>query len=159
VKNKRESQRAWVAANREHVRAYNREYQRAWRASNPDRERARVQTWRAANPEKIRESTRAAQMKRTFGVSREEYLSTLAAQGGRCAICRTDVPGGQGRFHIDHSHDFGARDRRGHRGLLCHGCNTALGLMKDDPALLLAAATYLADWNAREANTAATVAA
>jgi hypothetical protein len=153
---KKASQRAWVEANREHVRAYNREYLRKWRAQNPERERAKVRAWRAANLDKCRKLAAGYERKRRLGISPAEYDAMALAQGGRCAICGTDKPGGQGGFHVDHSHAFPPRDPHGRRGLLCHHCNTALGLMRDDPALLRAAAAYVEHHAVR---TAATVAA
>lgn len=53
-----------------------------------------------------------------------------------CAIC-----GGRDKnrhLAIDHCHDTGLI-----RGLLCMGCNTALGRFKDDPVLLRKAIVYL----------------
>jgi hypothetical protein len=63
----------------------------------------------------------------------------LEAQGGRCAICRSDKPGGRGRFAVDHCHSSGRV-----RGLLCVACNAGLGQFRDDPDLLRAAVAYLA---------------
>ena len=62
----------------------------------------------------------------------------LAAQGGRCAICGTDKPGGKGSFHVDHCHVGGEI-----RGLLCHSCNIGLGQFKDDRERIQAAIAYL----------------
>jgi hypothetical protein len=62
----------------------------------------------------------------------------LAAQGGCCAICRAEAPGGQGAWHVDHDHRSGAI-----RGLLCHACNLAIGLFMDDEQVLTAAVAYL----------------
>jgi hypothetical protein len=62
----------------------------------------------------------------------------LQSQGGRCAICHTDQPGGHGRFHIDHDHVSGRI-----RGLLCNNCNRGLGSLKHDPDFLRKAITYL----------------
>ncbi|MFC5359558.1 endonuclease VII domain-containing protein [Azospirillum himalayense] len=59
----------------------------------------------------------------------------LVAQGGVCAICRL-VP--EGNLHVDHSHTTGCV-----RGLLCRKCNTAIGLLQDDPQILKEAAIYL----------------
>jgi len=42
------------------------------------------------------------------------------------------------RFYIDHDHLSGEV-----RGLLCGACNMGIGQLKDDPALLRAAATYI----------------
>lgn len=70
-------------------------------------------------------------------------LSGAAAEelrrAGQCEICGTREPGGRyGNWHIDHDHQTGAI-----RGVLCSYCNTALGLMGDDPTRLEAAARYL----------------
>ncbi len=55
-----------------------------------------------------------------------------AAQGGRCAIC------GDPAQHLDHDHETGAT-----RQMLCQRCNHGLGLFRDDPGLLHAAAFYV----------------
>lgn len=70
-------------------------------------------------------------------------------QGGVCAICGVAATiGAQCRvsprrdwgppLDMDHNHRTGQR-----RGLLCGGCNTALGLFGDDPDRLEKAAVYL----------------
>mgnify|MGYP001576209901 CR=1 FL=1 len=41
-------------------------------------------------------------------------------------------------LHIDHNHTTGAV-----RGLLCTQCNVGVGMLKDSPAVLRAAANYL----------------
>jgi len=75
-----------------------------------------------------------ARLKR-YGLAPEAYDLMLAEQGGVCAICR----GPEVRtFHVDHDHLTGRV-----RGILCASCNHVLGRMKDDPALLRAAAAYL----------------
>lgn len=76
----------------------------------------------------------------------EVYAAALAKQGDACAVCRTTLPGGQGRFHLDHDH--GCCKRRSTcgkcvRGLLCEACNAGIGLFKDDPGLLYAASAYI----------------
>jgi len=78
----------------------------------------------------------------------ERYYEILREQGGQCAICRAEHPGDirLGRFHVDHDHaccpGFGSCGKCV-RGLLCRGCNTALGNFRDDPDVLLAALSYL----------------
>lgn len=87
-------------------------------------------------------ANRAAQnksrLKRTYGLTLEDYDRMLAEQNGGCAICATATPGGPGRFHVDHCHNTGRV-----RGLLCCNCNRGIGALKDDPARLRLAIGYL----------------
>lgn len=56
-----------------------------------------------------------------------------------CDICGSTNSGtASGLFRIDHCHQTGTV-----RGMLCHACNITLGMMKDSPELLRAAAQYL----------------
>ncbi len=72
------------------------------------------------------------------------YESLMEKQGHRCAICGSSNPSGidprRTRFSIDHDHSTGAV-----RGLLCINCNRALGLFRDDPAIISKALQYLAE--------------
>jgi Recombination endonuclease VII len=83
---------------------------------------------------------RNCKLKKTYGITVAEFDKILAAQGGRCAVCRTDDPGGRGHFHVDHCHQTGAV-----RGVLCHRCNTGIGLLGDNLGSLLAAVEYLSE--------------
>jgi hypothetical protein len=67
-----------------------------------------------------------------------DYDQMLAAQDGRCAICRNTTPLGRGRWHIDHDHVTGQV-----RGLLCNNCNLGIGYFGDDPEIIKAAARYV----------------
>ena len=94
----------------------------------------------AAQKARYRANKRAAQngdQLRKYGITLEQKEAMLADQGHRCGICRTDEPGKRGWF-TDHCHTS-----KRVRGILCHRCNSALGLLRDDPAVLLAAADYL----------------
>lgn len=58
---------------------------------------------------------------------------------GCCDICGTATPGGRfGNWHIDHDHDTGQV-----RGILCAPCNAAIGLLRDDPAVIQSALSYV----------------
>lgn len=120
----------------------------AWNIANPDKRKA-VQCaankkHRSANPEKTkaqsRESNRkrylehpekkkAADLKSKYGLNLDKFAELLAAQGGRCDICRTMEPGGRGGWKVDHKHVEGYKDlspeekRKLVRGLLCDSCN------------------------------------
>jgi len=74
-----------------------------------------------------------------YGITSEDYERMLAEQGGRCAVCATDNPGGKAKvWAVDHCHDSNEV-----RGLLCGGCNRGLGQFNDDPNRLRLAAAYL----------------
>lgn len=76
---------------------------------------------------------------RVYGLSRTGYQSMLASQGGCCAICMDDAPGGGRRMWcVDHDHATGEV-----RGLLCVRCNAGLGHFRDNPRLLAYAIEYL----------------
>lgn len=76
---------------------------------------------------------RLAARGRLYGLPADQ-LHGLLASGGGCAICgRTDR-----KLHIDHCHTTGRV-----RGLLCSGCNTALGKFRDSERILLSAVEYL----------------
>lgn len=84
---------------------------------------------------------------RRYGLTMEKYRALLAAQGGVCAICGSADAGGRGRFSVDHDHRCCPERLRSCgkcvRGLLCSPCNTGIGLLRDDPERLIAAAAYL----------------
>ena len=81
--------------------------------------------------------------RRTYGICRDEYLDLLDKQNGKCAIC-----GGEGfvmnkdrhkaKLVVDHDHATGKV-----RGLLCHNCNRALGLLHDNVEHFNVAIKYL----------------
>lgn len=104
-------------------RAYQREYMRQYRKHDPAYFKDR-------------------DLRRRFGIGLAEYLETLLAQKGVCAICgeaeTADVGSRKMILAVDHCH--GSKKIR---GLLCKNCNTGLGAFKDDPGRLRAAIRYL----------------
>lgn len=73
---------------------------------------------------------------RAYGISVEDYNRMLEEQGGGCYLCG-EAPQGRA-LDIDHDHITGKV-----RGLLCSSHNRAIGLMKDDPEMMLKAHQYL----------------
>jgi DNA-directed RNA polymerase subunit RPC12/RpoP len=71
------------------------------------------------------------------GFTQEEYDEKLKQQEYKCAICGTSDSGPMA-FHADHDHKTGQK-----RGVLCHKCNTGLGLLKDSIEVLCSAIEYL----------------
>lgn len=71
------------------------------------------------------------------GFTQEDFDNKLKEQDYKCAICGTSDSGVMD-FHADHDHKTGQK-----RGVLCHKCNTGLGLLKDDVDILCSAIEYL----------------
>jgi hypothetical protein len=96
--------------------------------------------WHAAkDPARRVASSRAAHLRRKFGMSDGDYALMLAEQHGMCAVCNSTTSRAKGKpFAVDHCHTTGEV-----RALLCYPCNTSLGLMRDDPERLRRAALYL----------------
>lgn len=69
-----------------------------------------------------------------YGVTEEWFEARSDTYNGRCEICKDTLT----RPCIDHDHTTGYA-----RGILCSNCNTALGLLKDDPKVIEAAKNYL----------------
>lgn len=88
------------------------------------------------DPRKHRVETEQRRRLRKYGLTQEGYDKLLADQGGCCPGCGTDEPGAKG-WNIDHSHKSGRT-----RALLCMRCNTVLGLVDEDPAVLRALADF-----------------
>ena len=83
-----------------------------------------------------RRSAHNQHLRKTYGLSIDEYDLLLAGQGGKCAICR----GGTSKRHfaVDHNHKTGEI-----RGLLCGRCNSALARFMDSRVNVWRAHRYL----------------
>lgn len=104
----------------------------------------------ASTPDRLykrcRRCTRASTLWRSYGLTLEAYEAMLERQGGGCLICSMK-PDSPYSLHVDHDHSCCAIRKKSCgrcvRGLLCSPCNTALGLLLDDPRRFRAAAAYL----------------
>ena len=83
-----------------------------------------------------------AYYKRCYGITLQEYLDLAEQQNFVCAICgKPNFPMKHihsGCLVVDHDHETNRV-----RGLLCHNCNRALGLFKDNLGFLEQAHEYL----------------
>lgn len=103
-----------------------------WVKDNPRRNREQQAKYRST-------TGRERMLRSKYGISGEEYKKLLREQGGKCACCGTGSPGGKHHaFHVDHCHQSGRV-----RGLLCHNCNTGIGLLGDGLQGINKALTYL----------------
>lgn len=143
----RERAKRWYAANGERARANGR----AWREAHPEqikeREAERYRQERdkrlayAADPERRRKKAERMRASRAADpeLSRLRYRAWaygLTVQQVRALLANgCDVCGATERLHIDHDHACCPTGRsprscgRCVRGVLCHHCNTAMGLL------------------------------
>lgn len=137
--------KAYYRANKAKILFYDKKY----RTANKEYIANRISAWRKANKEHLAGYERARRhanegsyvdyiLKWRYGITLADYDEMLEVQGNGCAICgKTPEENGQ-RLSVDHNHETGEV-----RGLLCRGCNSAIGHFKDSPERCLAAARYL----------------
>lgn len=94
-----------------------------------ERRRANQREWRKENPDKKYYDPVHVRAKK-YNLTPAE-VEDMLSKG--CQVC-----GSFERLHIDHDHNTGEV-----RGCLCHGCNTGLGLLKEDPDRIRALAAYI----------------
>lgn len=101
---------------------------------------------KASNP-KYAKTARDNRRLKQYGISGEEFDRRVAAQNGRCEICRVvfDEKVKNHRPCLDHCHLTGKN-----RGILCSQCNVVLGHSKDSRNILKQAIIYLTKYNASE---------
>jgi hypothetical protein len=125
--------KAWYAINGHKKRVYSLAYYVAHRAEKIAYAKAK----RAANPRDWVKS----HLKRLYGTDIETIEKIIEAQDNRCAICKVKFDRQKKALkpHIDHDHRSGIV-----RGILCSGCNVALGHL-EKPGFLNTALKYLGE--------------
>jgi len=92
--------------------------------------------------EKFRQYQKRSGLRIRYGITPEILNEMIIKQNNRCLICNNEpVKDGahqNGILHIDHCHKSGKV-----RGLLCHLCNRAIGLFREDARLIEKALQYL----------------
>jgi hypothetical protein len=93
------------------------------------------------NKESRKEQARKSKLKTQYGLTVEDYDRMNQAQRGLCMLCQrppeaTDPK--RKRLCVDHNHSTNKV-----RDLLCGPCNSALGLLEENTAVLARAIEYL----------------
>lgn len=138
------------------------EYNKAWYLANKDKRKEYNRNRRKANPEKTKEEDKRGyerrlkenqeyrennrdsfaiqQIVRKFNVDHYTAENLFLRSKETCDSCGVSwlESGQKFRFHVDHDHNDGRV-----RGILCHGCNTALGLLKESKDNIYALLDYL----------------
>ena len=82
---------------------------------------------------------RGHKYRQLYGITLEQFEEMRTLQNCSCAICgKHESQNKNKKLFVDHDHDTGKV-----RELLCHGCNTGIGLLQDDVELLQKALDYL----------------
>jgi hypothetical protein len=106
--------------------------------SVPKEERTRRhKEWRYSNG-RTKEYMDNYNMQYHNGMNMEEFEKEVLLQGGTCKICSEPPTQGFDRLCIDHNHQT-----MQYRGLLCSKCNTAIGLLNENPDLFQKIHDYL----------------
>ena len=119
----------YLLNNSEKIKAIRKKYY----INNPEI-KARNKKYKLENPEKIKNT----ELVRTYGITLEMYNKMLVDQNFCCAICGKHNSNFKKQLSVDHDHETGAV-----RGLLCHHCNTGIGMFKDNTEILKKATNYL----------------
>lgn len=103
--------------------------------SEEEKENIRVyqRKWHNANKDSVSKRVRF----RKYGLLDENYTELKISQNLKCKICKYIYD-----LVVDHDHLTGKA-----RALLCHKCNTMLGLADDNPEILRQAIEYLEEHN------------
>jgi hypothetical protein len=106
-----------------------KEFDKEWYAKNREKELARNRKYRLENKERL-ENIRIL---RTYGITAEKLRELKEKQNGYCAICNK-----RKKLYVDHCHRTNIV-----RGLICHKCNIAIGMVEDNTTVLDKAINYI----------------
>lgn len=95
-----------------------------------------MKEYRKENEFSVKRSTRNSHLKRTYGITLEQFEYQKHIQGGRCVICQKEKP-----LVVDHDHETGKM-----RALLCATCNAGIGMLGDDYGTIRRAEKYVRKW-------------
>ena len=131
--------KAWREKNKERILEKKRKYY----DENKEEIKEKARQYRKINTEKIKEyrvtnkGRRRERWLTRYGLTQEKYQEMLDEQNYGCAICG-NTNDEEKLLMVDHDH---STDKV--RGLLCHRCNSGIGLLRDDVDLLFMAIDYL----------------
>ncbi len=114
---------------------------RKWQSKNPEKCSTKTRRWREKNKDRDRLIRRRSVLKKQYGLTPEKVEEMFEIQGRKCANpgCDSISPGRKGwDWSVDHNHTTNKV-----RGILCNGCNTSLGLLKEDGRKIAGLIEYL----------------
>ena len=158
-KDRKERDRIYREENKEERNLYSKEYYEKnkekinnyaseYRQENKERKKEYDKLYRQRNKERIREQKKLQydyervkdrDLKRKYNISLDDYNRMLIEQEGKCWTCSRKAEDERNSvLVVDHNHLTGMV-----RGLLCNGCNTAIGLVQESQEILQKISKYL----------------
>lgn len=102
--------------------------------STPEQKR----NWESRNKHRLPKIRRDTKLRRFYGITPERFEEMYYKEQKQCcAVCITPFLN-ESEAYVDHDHSS-----KWVRGLLCHQCNVAIGLLRDDPKVISNAAEYV----------------
>ena len=139
-----ESRKRWKEANPEKEASHQQNRWRKYKEKNSEKVKLSQKLWYDANKDRSREN----KLKRKYDITLDDYGKMLQEQNSSCAICFVKAEDERNKILcVDHNHLTGEV-----RSLLCNGCNTAIGLLKENQEVILRAAEYLKKFSASLTN-------
>ncbi len=121
----------WLKRNgKKYVQEYNKKNKRKLLELN--------YSWRKKNPEASKLTARKTLLKRTYGITLEQYEEILQKQDYRCAVCKRHRDEFTKNLAVDHDHKTGEI-----RGALCTHCNRTIIGRNRDAEIFMNAYKYL----------------
>ena len=108
-----------------------------------DKREAERERWSRKTPSQKTE----LHLKKRYKITLEEWYKMFEEQGHRCKICDVEVlpllaENTKNKGVVDHCHET-----KKVRGILCHDCNRALGLLKENKESINRMLKYLKDFS------------
>ena len=97
-----------------------------WQREHPEAVREHRRRYYQKNKARLNAAHRSYSLRRSFGLTDEQFYNMAEIQDHRCAVCASPTPDGRGTWHVDHDHACcPGRTSCGQciRGLLCSRCN------------------------------------
>lgn len=110
------------------------DYNKQWRIDRKEH----IEQYNLLNKERKKKYNLNYILKKNYGINFEEYKKMFDEQNGCCAICGQHQSKLKFALAVDHNHQT-----KKIRGLLCGKCNTGIGNLDDDIAILQSAIIYL----------------
>lgn len=98
--------------------------------NNPEKIKQSREKYRQNNPE----ASFIANLKHKYGLTVEEHQALFKKAEYSCMICKQP----RNKLCVDHNHETGKV-----RGILCHNCNAALGLLDENIEVIKTMIKYL----------------